>query len=298
MNRIRSLCNLFLILLFLFPISSFADLNLSISGTVTGGNGQVDTTAGSGGGNNEVAPTDITFSGLAYPNAKIFLLAGGIAAGQTYADPNASFSLKLPALDSGVKIFSLVAVDTEGVRSVLITLPITIASGTTTTVSRLFLPPTLSLAQMVYGRGEDVAAHGYSVPWARATLIADAKDNIYTMADKAGFYSTNIKTDSFLLGEHTLQAKVQILENGTSKESGLGRLNSFIIALNKDTQIEDRSNIALVADINRDSVIDIKDFSILAFWFSKPNVPKNIDINGDRKITIADFSILAYYWNG
>jgi hypothetical protein len=65
-----------------------------------------------------------------------------------------------------------------------------------------------------------------------------------------------------------------------------------------DTTIQSQKPAPFVADINDDQVVDIKDFSILAFWYKKPNPPKNVDLNGDGKVDIVDFSILAYSWNG
>lgn len=52
------------------------------------------------------------------------------------------------------------------------------------------------------------------------------------------------------------------------------------------------------ADPNQDNRVDLVDFSILIFWFEKPNVPPHIDCNGDSTANLTDFSIMAYYWTG
>ena len=61
-------------------------------------------------------------------------------------------------------------------------------------------------------------------------------------------------------------------------------------------------NIDSVADIpgdcNRDKIINLVDFSVLAFWYGKKNPPVCVDTNRDNTINLIDFSILAFYWTG
>jgi hypothetical protein len=40
------------------------------------------------------------------------------------------------------------------------------------------------------------------------------------------------------------------------------------------------------------------DFSIMAYWYKRPNPPASVDLNGDSKIDLVDFSILAFNWTG
>jgi hypothetical protein len=53
------------------------------------------------------------------------------------------------------------------------------------------------------------------------------------------------------------------------------------------------------SDVNRDTRIDLVDFSIMAFWWRK-SLPADsaVDLNCDSQLSLADFSILAYYWTG
>ena len=55
---------------------------------------------------------------------------------------------------------------------------------------------------------------------------------------------------------------------------------------------------ARIGDLNGDGRVDLVDFSILIYWFEKPNPPAHIDLNGDDIVDLVDFSILAYYWTG
>jgi len=295
---------------FFFPLFSFAftistNTNLTISATVlsngqngNGNNNNNNNNSSGGGSSTPVPPTDITFSGIAYPNAKVFLLLNATEVLDTRADPKANFSLKLSSVTPGLKIFSLVAEDTQGTRSILITLPITVEDKTSTTVADLFIPPTLTTDENSYGRGEDVLIRGYAYPLSLVSLNMDSEANQSANAQNSGEYNFDLKTDALTVGEHDLQAKAEDDSNSKARVSGLGKIVPFFVTLNDKKKIKDSSNLSLVEDINGDGVIDIKDFSILAFWYGKSDVPKNVDFTGQGKVDLTDFSILAYYWNG
>ena len=53
-----------------------------------------------------------------------------------------------------------------------------------------------------------------------------------------------------------------------------------------------------LADVNCDGHVDIVDFSILKYWYDKPDPPAKVDLSGDGKVTLKDFSILAAEWTG
>jgi hypothetical protein len=44
--------------------------------------------------------------------------------------------------------------------------------------------------------------------------------------------------------------------------------------------------------------VNLVDFSILAYWYLKPNPDPKVDLNSDGIVDLVDFSILAYYWTG
>ncbi|GEM_PF-2916388 len=51
-------------------------------------------------------------------------------------------------------------------------------------------------------------------------------------------------------------------------------------------------------DLNGDFFVGLIDFSILIYWFDRPNPPAHIDFDGNGKVDLVDFSIMAYYWTG
>jgi len=55
---------------------------------------------------------------------------------------------------------------------------------------------------------------------------------------------------------------------------------------------------SLIGDSNGDCRINLIDFSIMAYWYQRPNPPVTVDLNHDGVVNLVDFSILAYYWTG
>lgn len=49
-------------------------------------------------------------------------------------------------------------------------------------------------------------------------------------------------------------------------------------------------------DLNYDGRVDLIDFSILAYWYQKPNPPAHIDLSKNGIVELADFSIVSFYW--
>lgn len=69
-------------------------------------------------------------------------------------------------------------------------------------------------------------------------------------------------------------------------ENEFGRSNSLTIQISQP-------DITCKCDINKDGVVNIKDFSILATCFGKSASCTRADINGDGIVNILDFSLLA-----
>lgn len=77
---------------------------------------------------------------------------------------------------------------------------------------------------------------------------------------------------------------------------GFGAASSLFGVPNKDIALVTTRILQLV-DLNRDGTIDMKDLSIMLFYFEKPRaVASRYDLNGDGKLDVLDISILFYYW--
>ncbi|MBP9715199.1 MAG: hypothetical protein KBD52_01795 [Candidatus Pacebacteria bacterium] len=51
-------------------------------------------------------------------------------------------------------------------------------------------------------------------------------------------------------------------------------------------------------DCNYDNRVYMEDFLVSLFWYYKPNPPVCLDLYKDGIIDLKDFSLLAYYWTG
>ena len=62
--------------------------------------------------------------------------------------------------------------------------------------------------------------------------------------------------------------------------------------------IENKDKCNIRADLSKDCKINLVDFSMLAFWYKKPNPKAEVDLNKDGIVNLVDFSIMAYNWTG
>jgi hypothetical protein len=271
---------------------------ISISATVVNTVSSSGGGGGGGGGSSSVQPpkdtvgTDVVFAGVAYPSGKIRLLQNSVVVASAVARADGVFSLTFRAHSSGVQIFSLSAEDTSARRSGLISIPMTIESGTVTTVNALLFSPTLSLNKNTLLKSTPLLVSGQSIVGGKVSIYIDGSLTTTVSVDTAGRYSISLDTNTIPLGIHTIQVQTKTL---AGKESALGLKNSFkVTAFATNTP-----DVTLTknADISGDGVISLTDFSILAYWYGKKNAPAVTDLNGDGAITLADFSILAYQWN-
>ncbi len=250
---------------------------------------------GGGGGGVYIPPvTSAIFSGRAYPKSTITLLKDAQVAATTITDANANFSLTLSGLAGGNYIFSVYSEDSKGVRSSLLTFPISVTSGATTSVGGIFIAPTIAVDKKEVKRGDDIQIFGQSTPNSEITISVNSDEEIFSkiQSDKNGVYLYNFDTALLEMGDHSTRSKVAL--NGNI--SSFSKVVSFVVGTknvyNPITQVVSRG------DVNNDKKINLVDFSIAAYWYKKASPPANIDLNNDGKVDLVDFSIMAYYWTG
>ena len=130
----------------LAPIQSYAldvtaSNNITISATVGMGTGSGGGSGGGGGGYS--APTNVTFSGRAYPLSRVILLRDGQEVVNTVSGPDARFTVSINNLSTGTYTFSILSEDSARRRSTLFTIPISVTAGVSTTISGIFIAPTM-----------------------------------------------------------------------------------------------------------------------------------------------------------
>ncbi|PWB38913.1 MAG: hypothetical protein C3F02_01485 [Parcubacteria group bacterium] len=254
---------------------------------------------GGGGGGGAPAPTvtRINFLGRAYPLSKVVLLKDGQLAIETISGPDAVFSLSLTGLSAGNYNFAVYSEDADHRRSALFTFPVYITSGAATTVSGIFLSPTIAIDKIEVKYGDDLTIFGQSLPTATVTINVNSNPSILkqTQTDANGVYLYKFDTTQVEKGDHSVRSKTvaaaDISPYGLSLAFKVGEKNTL-------SNGEINPPASGRGDVNNDERINLVDFSIVAYWYKRTKPPAAADLNSDGKVDLIDFSILAYYWTG
>jgi hypothetical protein len=266
-------------------LSCNPDCTFNTSGCWTGGGG------GGGGGVYVSPPTEtiVVLQGKAYPLAKITILKDGEVAQITSADINANFKTEIKNISAGVWNFSFWAEDSKGRRSITISFSVTILEGKTTTISNIFIPPTIELEKTKVAKGETLKIFGQTAPESQISIHVESPEEIIktTKAKETGDWDYSLDTSPLEEGMHTTKAKA---ESPEGLKSAFSSVLSFYVGKYKVEEICPR------ADFNKDGRTNLIDFSILLYWWGKYN--PCVDMNHDGIVNLPDFSILLYYWTG
>lgn len=239
------------------------------------------------GGGVPLPSAKVIFKGMAYPDAFLTILKNDRVAATFKAKSSGLFEKKLTGIREGTYTFGIWAEDTEGRESVTQSFTVTLIRGTITTISRIFIPPTIELFPSEVGKGETLNIFGQVFPESQVDIFISPGEIVKeTIASPEGKWSFKLDTGFLEEGEYKVRAKA-FLEEG--EQSPFSQTLSFLISPPK----------CQGADLNFDGEVNIIDFSILLyFWHSTS--PENIcvDINQDGIVDLVDFSITMYYWTG
>lgn len=324
--------------LFLFPRDALADVAVSTSLTVevaaaacadgidNDGDGKIDYPADPGcssasdndetdlpppgGGAGGVAyvpsvPTKVILKGLAYPGSSVTILKDGRVVTTVQADPLANFNVEITDITAGIYTFGVWSEDKKGVRSRIFSFTTSVTDGMITTVSGIFLPPTINLDKEAVTRGENIGILGQTAPESNVSIFVYSEEGPVvkkTKADTAGSYFYNLDTTPIEEGAHAAKAKSSTVDGLISDFS---EVLSFQVLYPSLEEVPEKvpERVSIPVNINRDfdekgnNIVNLIDVSILLFnW----GIPKNswADINKDGQVDLIDFSILLYHWTG
>ena len=252
---------------------------------------------GGGGGGGIIAPvvTSIVFDGRAYPKSAVTLLKDAQIAATTVAGTDSNFQMTLSGLSAGNYIFSVYSEDGRGIRSSLLTFPVSVTFGATTKVSGIFIAPTIAVDKSEVKKGDNIAIFGQSVPNGEVTISVNSEAEFFNKikTNASGAYLYNFDTSPLENGQHFTKSKVAFGGEITSFSKTAG----FTVGA-KTVMAEEPKKAPEKGDSNGDKKVNIIDFSITAYWYSRPSPPPSVDLNKDGKVNLVDFSILAFYWTG
>ena len=247
---------------------------------------------GGGGGGGVVIPETSTakaiFIGRAYPKALITLLRNDAVAATFFAEDSGLFHKEISGLPGGNQSFGLWAQDSEGRKSVTLGFAVSILPNATTTISGIFISPTIDVNPVQVEKGKEVDILGQAFPESQVKIFVASREIVKdATAAKNGKWGYKLNTSILEEGEH--QAKVNSLF-GEGEQSSFSRTLSFLV-------LRKGALICKGADLNFDNKINITDFSILLyFWNQKKSANPCADINFDGIVNIVDFSIMMYWW--
>jgi len=250
---------------------------------------------GGGGGGGSVAPvTSVVFSGRAYPKSAVTILKDAQISATTIAGSDANFQVSVSGISAGNYIFSIYSEDTKGIRSSLLTFPVSVTYGATTNISGIFIAPTIAVNKSEVKRGDNIAIFGQTASQADVVISVNSEEEFFakTISDKDGIYLHNFDSTPLEIGQHFTKSKASI---GNLDISNF----STVIGFKVGTKTVFTEPVKIIkGDLNKDNRVNLVDFSIMAYWYKRSSPPALVDLNIDGKIDLIDFSIMAYYWTG
>jgi len=204
------------------------------------------------------------------------------------ADSLANFKIEITDITSGVWTFSVWAEDKKGRKSITFSFTTNVVKNMTTTVSGIFLPPTIELSKVNFQKGEILNIFGQTAPESEISISVESLEVVKkAVATEQGNWNYLFNTTPLDDGSHTARVKAVSPEGLLSSYS---KVLAFYIG-------EGMEGVIKKADTNEDGKVNLVDFSILLYnW----GIPKNstTDLNSDGKVNLTDFSIMLYNWTG
>jgi cysteine-rich repeat protein len=239
-------------------------------------------------------PTKVIIDGRSYPNSTVYVLQDGKQVAILKTDAKAEFHYEATEVTPGPVIFGFWAEDSAKRRSITMTTTFQVVQNAVTTVSGLYLPPTIDILTKTIKQGEKLDIFGEAVASSTVLIYFDSASDSpgTTESSLNGKWKSDLLDTKLLANEkfHTVKAKTETLaSDATVKRSGFSQSVGFYVG---SKTLKD----VISPDINKDGKVNITDFSILLFYWGASEV--TCDFNGDGKVNLTDFSIMLYAWTG
>ena len=291
-------------------LSCNTNYTFNTSGCSSGGGG----VGGGGGYNPPTTPTAVILQGWAYPNSDVDIIKDGNVVAVVRADAAANFKATIDNITPGIWTFGLSATDTRGNHTEIFSFTMNVENHMTTTISNIFLAPTIDLDKSYVNQGNPVGILGQTVPNTDVSLYVHSDEVITktTKSNSIGAYFYNLDTTDLSLGTHSVNSRAK---KGTQYLSTLSATVDFNIYApgvplpSEEKKLTDQPDsiqpggcmrvnlncdFKIIKTVRRD-VINFIDVSILLYNWGKPKNARP-DLNNDGTVNYKDLSILLYYW--
>ena len=226
----------------------------------------------SGGGSSSrtnTARSLVAFEGKAMPFGVVTLLIDGVRVATATANQLGQFSFAAKNLDKGSYQFNLYAIDPSGARTAHYSVGSTVKSRSVLKIDGIFLSPTLSTDIIEIALGERLAFYGYTIPTAHVGLIfKDQKERstVYSATSSSdGSYTVSFDTHDF---DRDLYSAISIASQYDSVSSP-SRISTVKIGYTTVLKTDGKKTCSGKGDLNRDCFVNLIDFSVLLFWYTK-----------------------------
>ncbi|MFA6476083.1 MAG: dockerin type I domain-containing protein, partial [Candidatus Paceibacterota bacterium] len=239
--------------------------------------------SGGGGGGGTIAPT-VSFSGLAFPNADVEIIAiqdgqvpvGSLSSGGASGSFTARYNGNLP---SSIKSFALVVYDKN--KNIAQTKIFKLGVNDQL-FKTLLMSPTVDLKQDRVTLGAFEGITGSAMPGYKIELMVDgikALESATVGSD--GTYNLSFNTYRLGLGEHVIKVR-QVSGQGNASDYSIEKTFTVI------------KSFIPRADLNKDNKIDIADWGIFMsrYQLLTDKNRLDLDLNGDGKVDTEDLNLM------
>ena len=257
-----------------------------------GGGGSPGTPTGFSPGEDSPRQTKVIISGKSYPHAEVHILLDGKVIGLSEADAKANFYFETSDVPAGVASLSFWSADKDEIKSTLLTITLRIVSGAVTTITGVYLSPSINTDRKSVDKGVPITIYGQTVQETSVFVHVNSEQEFVekTASQESGDWQLVFDTSALEEDYHTAKALFQMEVSGNVIKSGFSRSVSFYVGR------EISEGTCPGADLNGDKRVNITDFSILLYWWGTKNTCADQDHNG--KVDLVDFSIMMYHWTG
>ena len=237
--------------------------------------------------------TKVILKGKAYPNVDVHILVDGVVVGIVRTDAKADFYFESDEISSGINSFGFWAMDADNLKSTLLTLTFRVTSGAVSTISGIYISPTINIDKNSVKQGEAIRMFGQTVPETEVHVHIHSEEEFIeqTSSHPTGSWELIFNTTPLSEEFHTAKALFQVAStDGNIIKSGFSRSVSFHVGKIGATAP------CPEADLNHDNRVNLTDFSILLFHWGTADTCADQNQNGT--VDLIDFSIMMYYWSG
>jgi len=249
----------------------------------------------------DVLPSDpaVQFAGFAYPNSRVYLLVDGVVTTNVVSNSVGAFDFGVDELARGTYTFGIWSEDKEGSKSLTYNTTFYVEEGTHSSVSDIFISPTINTNTTEINPGDSMSLHGYGVantftevwfyPYLDRTLREEEIIKQEVDVDASGLWNIILNTNDAFSGQYRLKAK--------SNKEGIGYSEfSYVINVGVGEAAEVQTSECSNGDLNGDGKVNITDFSIMLYWWGTDEACP--DQNNSGNVDLTDFSIMMFYWTG